>query len=122
MTSVGEERASVGEDRVGQSVFWLTIANLAQKASSVILAVLLRGLLGPAKTGVWNLVEAWRQQLASLTLGANWAADREIPMLRAQERYDDVQEVRNVTWTWLVGEASALAIGVWVYVALGSGS
>jgi O-antigen/teichoic acid export membrane protein len=39
-------------------------------------------------------------------------------MLRAQGRYDDVQETRNVTWTWLVGEAAAIAIAFWVYVVL----
>ena len=108
-------------ERVGQSLAWLTIANLAQKASSVVLAVLLRAILGPTKTGVWNLVEVWRQQLSTLTLGPSWAAAREMPMLRAQGRHDDVDEIRNVTFTYLAGEAAALGIAFWAYLAIDHG-
>ncbi len=116
------ERASQREpqESVGRSVAWLTVASLGQRASSVVLSVLLRTILGPAKTGVWNLVEVWRQQLGALTLGVHYASDRDMPMLRAQGRHDEVDAVRSVTWTWLIGEACALAIGFWVYWAVGS--
>jgi O-antigen/teichoic acid export membrane protein len=93
----------------------MTIANIAQRASSLILAVLIRGLLGPGRSGIWNLVEVWRQLLASATLGVHWAADRDMPMLRAQGRQAEEDLMRWVTFTYLFAEAVAIAVGFWGY-------
>jgi O-antigen/teichoic acid export membrane protein len=109
------------ETTVGRAVAWLTGASLIQRASSFVLTVIMRGILGPTLTGVWNLVQVWTEQLAGLTLGVHWAADREMPMLRAQGRTDEEDEVRGVTFTYLLAEATAIAVAFWAYWALARG-
>lgn len=100
---------------LGRSLTLLTISRLLQQVGSFVFGVLMRGLLGPTKTGVWNYVEAWRQQLASLTAGLHYAADREMPVLRSQDRYAEENEMRWVTFTWTILEALLLAIAFSIY-------
>lgn len=107
---------------VGRSLAWLTTASVVQQVSGFAAAVVTRGFLGPAQTGVWNLIEVWRQQVAALTLGVHWAADRDMPMLRAQGRWRDEEEVRSATFTYLIAEASVLALGFWAYWLIGRDS
>ena len=92
-----------------------------QQASAFALGVAMRAILGPAKTGVWNLVEVWRQQLSSLSLGTSAAADRDMPELRAQGRLAEESLVRSVAFTFTMGEAAAVAIGFWAYWAIAHG-
>jgi O-antigen/teichoic acid export membrane protein len=82
----------------------------------------MRGILGPTLAGVWNLVQVWTEQLSGLTLGVHWAADREMPMLRARGRPDLEDELRGVTFTYLLAEATALAVAFWAYWALARGT
>jgi O-antigen/teichoic acid export membrane protein len=103
---------------VGRSMAWLTSAALAQQVTTLGVGVLIRAILGPAKTGVWNLVEVWRQQCASITLGVQHAADRDMPALRAQGRHEEEAEVRSVTFSFTLGEAGAVAIAFWAYWAI----
>jgi len=97
---------------------WLTAASVVQQVSAFVLSVLLRSLLGPARTGIWNLVEVWRQQLSAVTLGVGQAADRDMPVLRAQGRSDEEAAVRSVTFSFTLGEAAAVALAFWVYWAI----
>ena len=88
------------QDSVGRSLAFLTAATGVQQASAFVLSVALRAILGPAKTGVWNLVDVWRQQLSAISLGASQSADRDMPMLRARSQHAEEAEVRSVAlWT-----------------------
>ena len=100
---------------VGRSLAWLGGATGVQQASAFVLGVIIRAILGPARTGVWNLVEVWRQQLSSFSLGTSAAADRDMPELRAQGRVAEESLVRSVAFTFTMGEAAAVAIGFWAY-------
>ena len=100
---------------VGRSLAWLGGATGVQQVSSFLLAVLIRSVLGPARTGIWNLVEVWRQQLSSFSLGTSAAADRDMPELRAQGRVAEENVVRSAAFTFTMGEAAAVAIGFWAY-------
>jgi O-antigen/teichoic acid export membrane protein len=103
------------EDSVGRSLAFLTAANGFQQVSAFVLSIALRAILGPAKTGVWNLVEVWRQQLSSISLGAAQSADRDMPMLRARSQHAEEAEVRSVAFSFTMGEASAVALGFLIY-------
>ena len=100
---------------VGRSLAWLGGATAVQQASSFVLGIIIRALLGPARTGVWNLVEVWRQQLSAFSLGTSAAADRDMPELRAQGRTAEESVVRSVAFTFTMGEAAVVAIGFWAY-------
>jgi O-antigen/teichoic acid export membrane protein len=103
---------------VGRSLAWLGAATAVQQASAFLLGVIIRAILGPARTGVWNLVEVWRQQLSSFSLGTSAAADRDMPELRSQGRSAEESLVRSVAFTFTMGEAAAVAIGFWAYWAI----
>jgi len=103
------------QDSVGRSVAFLTVANGFQQASAFVLSIALRAILGPAKTGVWNLVEVWRQQLSSISLGASQSADRDMPMLRARSQHAEEAEVRSVAFSFTMSEAAVVALGFLVY-------
>jgi O-antigen/teichoic acid export membrane protein len=105
-------------DSVGRSLAFLSAATAIQQVSAFVLSILLRATLGPARTGVWNLVEVWRQQLSSVSLGASQAADRDMPVLRAQDRRDEEAEVRSVAFSFTLGEAGVAALGFIVYWAV----
>lgn len=107
---------------VGRSFAWLALSSLIQQGSALLLGIVLRSVLGPGKTGVWNLVEVWRQQLSSISLGASSVADREMPMLRAQGKYQDESEVRSIAFSFTMGEVAAVAIAFWGYWALAHNS
>lgn len=100
---------------VARSLAWLTGSSLVQQLSAFVLSIVMRSLLGPARAGIWNLVQVWQDQLLNLTLGVHWVADREMPVLRAQGRTREEDEIRGITFTYLLAEAGALAIGFWVY-------
>lgn len=100
---------------LGRALALLTASRLVQQGGSFVFGLLMRGALGPTKTGVWNYVDAWRLQLASLSAGVHYAADREMPMLRAQGRHREEDEMRWVTFTWMVAEALVLAAGFLAY-------
>lgn len=123
-TPPAEVRAAPGGDgaSVGRSLSWLAAASIVQQGSAFVLAIVLRAILGPTRTGVWNLVDVWRQQLSSLSLGVQQAADRDMPVLRAQGRLGEEAEVRSITFTFTLGEVAALALGFWAYTVLGRGS
>src|SRR6185312_1996580 len=89
-----------GSPAVGRSFAWLGAATAVQTLSSFVLAIILRALLGPARTGIWNLVEVWRQQLSSLSLGTSAAADRDMPELRGQGRTREESLARSVAFTF----------------------
>lgn len=111
----GRPPARAARPTVGRSLAWLGGASAVQQASSFLLGVVIRSLLGPARTGVWNLVEVWRQQLSSFSLGTSAAADRDMPELRAQGRAGEESVVRSAAFTFTMGEAAAVAIGFWAY-------
>lgn len=100
---------------LGKALALLTSARFVQQASSFAFGVLIRGLLGPTRVGVWNYVDAWRQQLGGLSFGLHYAADRDMPMLRAQGRTGEEDAIRWLTFTWTILEALVLAAGFWVY-------
>jgi O-antigen/teichoic acid export membrane protein len=100
---------------VGRSLAWLGGATAVQQVSSFVLGVAIRALLGPARTGIWNLVEVWRQQLSSFSLGTSAAADRDMPELRAQGRVGEESVIRSAAFTFTMGEAAAVALGFWAY-------
>ena len=106
------------QDSVGRSLAFLTAANGLQQVSTFVLSIALRAILGPAKTGIWNLVEVWRQQLSSISLGAAQSADRDMPMLRARSQHAEEAEVRSVAFSFTMGEAGAVALGFLVYWGL----
>jgi O-antigen/teichoic acid export membrane protein len=103
------------QDSVGRSLAFLTAATGVQQVSAFVLSIVLRAILGPAKTGVWNLVEVWRQQLSSVSLGASQSADRDMPMLRARSQHAEEAEVRSVAFTFTMSEAGTVALGFFVY-------
>jgi O-antigen/teichoic acid export membrane protein len=100
---------------VGRSLAWLGGATAVQQGSAFVLGILIRAILGPARTGVWNFVEVWRQQLSSFSLGTSAAADRDMPELRSQGHLAKESLVRSVAFTFTMGEAAAVAIGFWAY-------
>lgn len=103
---------------VGRSFAFLTAATGIQQVSVFVLSIALRAILGPAKTGVWNLVDVWRQQVSSVSLGASYAADRDMPMLRAQGRRDEEAEVRSVAFSFTLCEVGVVALGFLAYWAV----
>jgi O-antigen/teichoic acid export membrane protein len=100
---------------LGRAVALLSASQFLQIAGSFVFSIVMRGVLGPVRVGVWNYVDAWRQQLAGVTFGLHYAADREMPMLRAQGRSREEDEIRWLTFTWTIIEALVLAGGFWVY-------
>ena len=106
---------------LGRALALLTSARFLQQAGSFAFGVLVRGLLGPTRVGVWNYVDAWRQQLAGASFGLHYAADRDMPILRAQGRPREEDEMRWLTFTWMTLEALVLAVGFWVYWLLDRG-
>lgn len=100
---------------VGRFMAFLSGGRLLQQVGSFAVGMVLRGLLGPTKVGVWNLVEVWRQQLAAASLGMQAAADREMPMLRGQGRWRDEAEMRWSTFTFSILESIVIAIAFWIY-------
>jgi len=108
--------SAVPEGRsLGRAMVLLTSGRFLQQASSFAFGVLVRGLLGPTRVGVWNYVDAWRQQLAGIGFGLHFAADRDMPILRAQGRPDEEDELRWLTFTWEILEALLVAVGFWIY-------
>jgi O-antigen/teichoic acid export membrane protein len=103
------------QDSIGRSLAILSGTTAIQQVSAFVLSILLRGVLGPAKTGIWNLVEVWRQQLSSASLGASQAADRDMPVLRGRGEHAEEAEVRSVAFTFTLGEAGVVALGFVVY-------
>lgn len=112
----GPERRSLG-----RAVALLSVSRLLEISSSFVLGLFLRGILGPARVGIWNYVDAWRQQLAGATFGLHYASDREMPILRARGQYREEDEVRWLTFTWTILEALVLAAGFWIYWLLDRG-
>jgi len=104
-------------DSVGRSLAYLSAANALQQLSAFVVGIALRSILGPAATGVWNLVDAWRHQLASVSLGAAQAADRDMPVLRSRGEHEREGEVRSVAFTFTLGEVSMVALAFLVYWA-----
>lgn len=111
-----------GRGSLGRALALLTSARFLQQASSFVFGVLIRGLLGPTRVGIWNYVDAWRQQLAGATFGLHYAADRDMPMLRAQGRTREEDELRWLTFTWVIFEALVLAVAFWAYWLVGYGT
>jgi O-antigen/teichoic acid export membrane protein len=110
--------APVPPDSVGRSLAFLSGATAVQLVGNFLQSLVLRAILGPAKTGVWNLVEVWRTQLSSVSIGASFAADRDMPVLRARGQRQDEDEVRSVAFSFTLGEASVVALGFIVYWAV----
>jgi len=106
---------------LGRALALLTSARFLQQGGSFAFGVLMRGILGPTRVGVWNYVDAWRQQLAGVSFGLHYAADREMPILRSQGRSQEEDEIRWLTFTWTILEALVLAVGFWVYWLVGRG-
>jgi O-antigen/teichoic acid export membrane protein len=114
----GRSPSAASSTTVGQSLAWLGGATGVQQASAFCLGVIIRAILGPARTGIWNLVEVWRQQLSSFSLGTSAAADRDMPELRSKGRLAEESLVRSVAFTFTMGEAAAVAVGFWAYWAI----
>jgi O-antigen/teichoic acid export membrane protein len=104
-----------GAPSVGRSLGLMTAARLVQQVGTFVIGVVFRALLGPTRVGAWNLMEVWRQQLAAMTLGMGYAADREMPVLRATGRLEDEDAMRSVTFTFTILESVAFAVGFWIY-------
>jgi O-antigen/teichoic acid export membrane protein len=100
----------------------LSASAIAQQGSAFGVGIAIRAILGPRSTGVWNLAEVLRQQLVSVSLGTQHAADREMPLRRAADAARQEAEIRSSAYTFLLLEATAVALLFWVGLALFGGS
>ena len=104
------KKASLGKDLAS-----IAGSQLVTRIIGFVLVIVNRRLLGPKLVGVWNLVEVLRQQLASLTIGVHYSAERNMPIHRTKGEIEEENNLRSLMFCYLITEAIIIGIGYLIY-------
>ena len=91
----------------------LSIANIVVQVIMFVYSFVLRMILSPQLTGIWNLARLVLGYLSTATSGIGVGSERKIPILRGEGREVEAEEVRSNLFSYTLVESLLLALLVW---------
>ena len=92
-----------------------SFASVLTQMISVLGALLIRWFLGPLQTGVWSLIQVILSYTDYANLGATYSIPIEIPFKKAQGKLAEVEQMKNVIFSFSFLTSLLFALGALVY-------
>lgn len=103
---------------VVRGVFDIVFSTLIIRAAGFGFSIVLRRLLGPEGTGIWNSFDIAIAYLSMLSMGVGFSAERLIPYYTGRGDRESITRLRDVVFTWTVIESLVVSILCLIYAGL----
>jgi O-antigen/teichoic acid export membrane protein len=104
--------------RLIKDAYILIITTAFSALVSFITGIWIRNILGPGVYGVWLIFSLILTYGYYLQLGIIDAFSREVPQLLGQQKYDQINKVRSIVFTWMIFSACIAIVGVIICLLL----
>lgn len=85
---------------------------------SFVTGVWIRNILGPTEYGIWTIFSMILTYGYYMNLGILDGFSRDIPRLLGEKKYDQVQKVRNIVFTWMLCTAVLVIVAIVIIILL----
>ncbi len=87
-----------------------TAATYISQAISMIRGFVIANVLGPSSYGIWTLLRSFFSTIGYISLGAEHAMVREVPMCEAQNNQEKKYSIQQTTLMWNIFVSLAIAL------------
>ena len=99
-------------DRIAKEFTFYSISFVFMQIVNIALAVFIRNILGPEQMGVWVALQIVLTYTKYSNLGLAGAASREIPYEKGRGHIQQVDEIRNSSYTFTLLVSAVLSAGM----------
>ena len=105
---------SLPKRKIIKHISIFTSSSLVQSLGQLLHSYFGARWLGPDTFGAWQGARLIQSYLSYASLGVGHGMHRDVPVLRGQQRFEEIEKVKNCTWTFNLIVYSFVSIGLFL--------